>query len=168
MAKKKLFMCIIFFAQDGVYLVLLGTDIKGTLTELFRKLNNDASFINKRVQLFIHETMSLKWVEKKKILGHHSLLLTKFSIFLKSTCLLLAIFLKFIFNQKEKRGFIWPETFNFLFQKPYFYSEKKREITFNFRKWTWTFWQAFFCIFLLFRNICLKGTPLSGCFHLFQ
>ena len=60
MAKKKLFMCIIFFAQDGVYLVLFGTDIKGTLTELFRKLNNDDNFINKRVQLFIHETMSLK------------------------------------------------------------------------------------------------------------
>ena len=45
------------------------------------------------------------------------LLLTKFSIFLKLTCLLLAIFLKFIFNQKEKRGFIWPKAFNFLFQK---------------------------------------------------
>ena len=60
MAKKKLFMCIVFFARDGVYLVLFGTDIKGTLTELFRKLNNDDNFINKRVQLFIHETMSLK------------------------------------------------------------------------------------------------------------
>ena len=44
-------------------------------------------------------------------------LLTKFSIFLKSTCLLLVISLKFIFRQKEKHGFILPKTFNFLVQK---------------------------------------------------
>ena len=51
---------------------------------------------------------------------------TKIFIFLKSTCLLLAILLKFIFNQKEKRGFIWSKTFDFLFQKPSnIYSEKK-------------------------------------------
>ena len=53
------------------------------------------------------------------------LLLTRFSIFLKSTCLFLAIFLKFIFNQKEKRGFNWPKRFDLLFQKrSIFYSEK--------------------------------------------
>ena len=41
-------------------------------------------------------------------------------------CLLLAIFLKFIFNQKEKRGVIWSKTFDFLFQKPLnIYPEKK-------------------------------------------
>ena len=40
----------------------------------------------------------------------------EFSIFLKSTCFMLAIFLKFIFNQKDKRGFIWSKTFDFLFQ----------------------------------------------------
>ena len=41
-------------------------------------------------------------------------------------CLLLAIFLKFIFNQKEKRGFLWSETFDFLLQKSLnIYSEKK-------------------------------------------
>ena len=57
-------------------------------------------------------------------LGKH-LLLTKFSIFLKSTCLLLAIFLKFIFNRKEMRGFNWHKAFGFLFQKhSIFYSEK--------------------------------------------
>ena len=31
--------------------------------------------------------------------------------------ILIAIFLTFIFNQKEKRAFIWPKTFDFLFQK---------------------------------------------------
>ena len=42
--------------------------------------------------------------------------LTKFSSFLKSTCLLLAVFLKPVLNQKEKHGFIWAKTFDFLFQ----------------------------------------------------
>ena len=40
---------------------------------------------------------------------------------------MLDIFLKFIFNQKEKRGFIWSKTFDFLFQKPSnIYLEKKK------------------------------------------
>ena len=38
-------------------------------------------------------------------------------IFYCFTFLLLAIFLKIIFNQKEKHGFIWSKTFNFLFIK---------------------------------------------------
>ena len=68
----------------------------------------------------------LKFLQGFRKLAVVTLLLTKFSIFLKSTCLLLAIFLKFIFNQKEKRGFIWSKTFDFLFQKPSnIYSEKK-------------------------------------------
>ena len=37
--------------------------------------------------------------------------------FPKSTCLLLAIFLKFIFNQKENHGFVWTKTFDFSFRK---------------------------------------------------
>ena len=61
------------------------------------------------------------------------LFLTKFSIFLKSTCLLLVIFLKFIFNQKEKHDLkekFSPKTFDFLFQKHFnFYSEKRVEIS---------------------------------------
>ena len=68
----------------------------------------------------------LKFLQGFRKVAVFPLLLTKFSIFLMSTCLLLAIFLKFIFNQKEKRGFIWSKTFDFLFQKPSnFYSEKK-------------------------------------------
>ena len=56
--------------------------------------------------------------------GWH-LLITKFSIFLNSTCSLLAIFLKFTFNQKEKRGLVWSKVFDILFQKHLiFYSEK--------------------------------------------
>ena len=56
--------------------------------------------------------------------GKH-LLLTKFSIFLKSTSLLLAIFLKFICNQKGKRSFNWSKTFDVLIQTySTLYSEK--------------------------------------------
>ena len=58
--------------------------------------------------------------------GQH-LLLTKFFIFLKSTCLLHVIFLKFFLNQIEKHGFIWSKNFDFLFQKrSIFYSVKKK------------------------------------------
>ena len=90
------------------------------------------------------------------------LLLAKFYIFLKSTCLLLAIFLKFIFNQREKCGFIWPKTFNFLFQKhSNFYLEKKscslkvtvpefQKYKKNFEKMNITFSQVFFKDFLNF------------------
>ena len=50
----------------------------------------------------------------------------KFSIFLNSNWLLVAIFLRFAFNQKEKRDFIWPKTLDLLFQKDsIFYSEKR-------------------------------------------
>ena len=45
--------------------------------------------------------------------------------FLKSTCLLLAIFLKFIFNQKETRGFIWPKKFEFYFINNRIFIQKK-------------------------------------------
>ena len=55
-------------------------------------------------------------------------LLPLLSIFLKSTCLLLAVFLKFIFNLKEKRGFIWSKTFDFLFQKPSNICSEKRVV----------------------------------------
>ena len=71
--------------------------------------------------------MILKFLKGFRKLAVFLLLLTKFSIFFsKLTCLLLAIFIKFIFNQKEKRSFVWSKTFDFLFQKPSnFYSEKK-------------------------------------------
>ena len=68
----------------------------------------------------------LKFLQGFQKLAVFSLRLTKFSIFLKSTCLLLAIFLKFIFSQKGKRGFIWPETFNFLVQNLIFIQKKKK------------------------------------------
>ena len=55
------------------------------------------------------------------------LLLTKFSIFLRSKCFLLAIFLKFIFNQKEKYSFIWPKTSDLLLQKHLIYNLEKRD-----------------------------------------
>ena len=46
--------------------------------------------------------------------------------FFQVNMFLLAIFLKFIFIQKEKRSFVWSKTFDFLFQNPSnFYSEKK-------------------------------------------
>ena len=44
------------------------------------------------------------------------MLLTKSTclLFIKSTCLLVATFLKFIFSQKEMRGILWSKTFDFL------------------------------------------------------
>ena len=102
----------------------------------------------------------LKFLQVFRKLAVFPLLLTKFSILLKLTCLLHAIFLRFVFSQKEKRGFIWFETFNFLVNLLIFI-QKKREITLNFRKifvkqtWTWTFSQVL-VFFILFRNTYLK------------
>ena len=61
----------------------------------------------------------LKYLQVFRKLAVFPLLLTKFSIFLKSTCLLDAIFQKFIFNQKEKLRFIWSISCfkNLIFQK---------------------------------------------------
>ena len=42
-----------------------------TLTEFFKNLTIDDKFINKRVQIFMHQTMCLKRVEEKKLLGRH-------------------------------------------------------------------------------------------------
>ena len=68
----------------------------------------------------------LKFLQGFWKLAVFPLLLTKFSIFQKLMCLLLAIFLKFIFNQKENRGFFCSKTFGFLLQKSLnIYSEKK-------------------------------------------
>ena len=49
----------------------------------------------------------------------------EFSIFLKSTCLLLAIFLKFIFNQKGKSGLIWIKFSIFYFKNIRSFIKKK-------------------------------------------
>ena len=57
--------------------------------------------------------------------GKH-LILTKFSLFLKPTCLLLGIFLKFIFDHKEKHGFIWHKTSFFVSKTSDFLFKKKR------------------------------------------
>ena len=64
----------------------------------------------------------LKFLQGFRKLAVVTLLLTKFSIFLKSTCLLLAIFLKFIFNQKEKRG---PKRLIFCFKNLWIFIQKK-------------------------------------------
>ena len=45
--------------------------IEYTLMELFRKTGNWQHFVNKRVWLFIHQTMCIKRVKKKKLLGRH-------------------------------------------------------------------------------------------------
>ena len=91
----------------------------------------------------------------------------KFPFFFKTTCLLLAIFPKFAFNQKEKFRFIWAQTSDFIISKTFDFLSKKRiirwnqlllnskntvlkESTFNFSKilekktWKWTFSQVFF------------------------
>ena len=56
------------------------------------------------------------------------LLLTKFTLFLKSTSFLLVNFPKLIFNQKKKSGFIWFKTFDILFQKLQTFIQKKRVV----------------------------------------
>ena len=43
-----------------------------TLTQKFKKLTIDDKFINKRVRLFIHQTMCLKRVQEKKLLVPHN------------------------------------------------------------------------------------------------
>ena len=48
----------------------------------------------------------------------------------KSTCLLLAVFLKFIFSQKGKRCFILHKTFDFLFRKNFQFLQNLAEIPF--------------------------------------
>ena len=81
----------------------------------FYLAQNPRSFISKRFDfLFRKKRCSFK------------IAVPKFSVFLNSLCLLLAIFRKYIFNQKGKRGFIWPRTFDLLFKKHLiFYSEKR-------------------------------------------
>ena len=69
---------------------------------------------------------------------------TRFPVFFKPACLLIAIFLKFIFNQKENHYFIWLKTFNFLFRRKRCSlkiavlepekDQKDKKITFNFSK----------------------------------
>ena len=75
----------------------------------------------------------LKFLQIFQKLAVFPLLLTRFSILLKSTGLLHVISVRFIFNQKEKRGFMWSETFNFLLNILIFIL-KKLEITFDFHK----------------------------------
>ena len=64
-------------------------------------------FCFKNIRFFIQKKRGVS----RKIAG------PEFSTFLKSSCLLLAKFVKVIFNQKEKRGFVWPKMFDFLFLK---------------------------------------------------
>ena len=80
----------------------------------------------------------LKFLQDFRKLAVFSLLLTKFSIFLKSTCLLLAIFLKFVFSQKEsqKCSIFCLKNFEYLFRKKELFLKSS--------------------CFLLFRNTYLK------------
>ena len=81
-------------------------------------------------------------------------------------CLLLAVFLKVIFNQKEKRGFIWPKTFDFLFQKSilesiFFHKYRKKQLSILVKslknKHEHDLFHRFFsAFFLLFRNTYIK------------
>ena len=107
----------------------------------------------------------------------------KFPLFFKTTCLLLAIFPKFAFNQKEKFRFIWSQISDFIISKTFDFLSKKRiirwnqlllnskntvlkESTFNFSKilekknMKMNFFTGIFQEFSL--------APLSGCFRLFQ
>ena len=95
-----------------------------------------------RLYARISSTILNLWQDFRK-LAAFALLLTKFYIFLKSMCLLLANFLKFIFNQKEKHGFIWSKTFDFV-PKTFKYLLRRKDL---FLKSS---------CFLLFKNTYLK------------
>ena len=79
--------------------------------------------------------------------GKH-LILTKFSLFLKPTCLLLGIFLKFIFDHKEKHGFIWHKTSFFVSKTSDFLFRKKEVFLENSSCWIfYFFWsQRVYCL----------------------
>ena len=91
-----------------------------TLAELFRKPDNWRQMINKRVRLFIHQTMCLKRVGKKKLLGRHKVAKWLFNYFLKKhrsshlRCSIKKLFLKTSqYLQKQppdvfyKKGVLW-------------------------------------------------------------
>ena len=119
------------------------------------------------------------------------LLLTKFTLFLKSTSFLLANFPKLIFNQKKKSGFIWFKAFDILFQILQTFIQKKRVVPWkllllNFKnigrnnlQFLQNLWKInmninfftgiFLYFFLLFcRNTYFKEKHWDGYFHLFQ
>ena len=72
------------------------------------------------------------------------------------------ICLKFIFNHKEKCGFIWPKTFNFIFQKHSILIQKK-EIFFE-NSCSWIFYFSQFNMFLAchFSKIYLHSEKKRG------
>ena len=81
---------------------------------------------------------------------------------------MIVIFLRFIVNQKEKRGFIWSETFYFLFQKPSnFYLEKKscsfKVAVFEFQKYR----KKELSIFVKFLKINMNMNFSTGIFQYF-
>ena len=78
-------------------------------------------------------------------------LLIYLSIFLKSTCLLLDIFLKFIFSQKEKYSFIWTKTVDFLFLKHSIFYPENNSCSLEF-----LFFFGVFVFIALLRAICLN------------
>ena len=91
------FQKVFYFSRVNVYIVCY-------LSKIYLQSERKAFrfFISKILILFRIKRCSLK------------IAVPEFSIFLKSTCLLLVILLKFIFNQKEKCCFIWPKTFECL------------------------------------------------------
>ena len=115
-------------------------------------------------------------------------IIVKYHFSFPFVCVYYLCFLKVIFNQKEKCGFIWPKSFDFLFQKPSkFYSEKMISSlkVFFFHKYRKKqlsifvkslkknhehelFHRCFSVFFFTFQEYLYKGTLLSGCFHLFQ
>ena len=95
------FQKVFYFSRVSVFIVchLSKIYLQSERKAWFYLAQNFRFFISKILILFRKKRCSLK------------IAVPEFSIFLKSTCLLLVIFLKFIFNQKEKCCFIWPKTF---------------------------------------------------------
>ena len=73
--------------------------------------------------------------------------MTKLSIFVKLTHILLVIFTKFIFNQKVKRGFIWPKMLDFYVSNTFHFLFRKKQVFLGIRC-SWIFYFSQIKVFI--------------------
>ena len=73
--------------------------------------------------------------------------MTKLCIFVKLTHILLVIFIKFIFNQKVKRGFIWPKMLDFYVSNTFHFLFRKKQVFLGIRC-SWIFYFSQIKVFI--------------------
>ena len=105
---------IIFISNKVFYFSQINVFIDCHLSKVYFRLERRAwSYLAQSFRVFIPKSFDFLFRKKRSYL---KIAVSEFSIFLKSKFFLPAIFLKLIFNQKKKSGFIWPETFVFYFK----------------------------------------------------